>query len=134
MNATLFTQSEDCQLSLKSIRLCGDGSEVCCLLEVVSYPFAASVAFIFDCSSLSEFVAALESLYTKLVGEAKLEKQYEETYLSLRGNGRGQIVVSGVLSMLTEHSQRLEFEFVTDQTSLPPFIADLQAVWMASHP
>lgn len=107
MDVSLFTQSEYCQLNLKSIRLFDDGSGVCCLLEVVSSPFAASVSCVFDCSSLNEFVSALENLYIKLVGEAKLEQQYEETYLSFRGNGRGQIVVSGVLSVVAEHSQRL---------------------------
>lgn len=128
MDASLATHSEQHQLGMKSIELFGDGSGGSCVLEVVSFPFSASAPFFFDFPSISEFVSALEGLSVKLVGEAKLGQQYEEPYFSLHGNGRGQIVVNGVLTVAAEHSQRLEFEFVTDQTSLPPFIANLKAV------
>ena len=128
MDASIATYSEQHQLAMKSIELFGDGSGGSCLLEVVSSPFSASVSFFFDFPSIGEFVSALEGLSAKLIGEAKLGQQFEDPYFSLRGNGRGQIIVSGVLTVAAEHSQRLEFEFVTDQTSLPPFIADLKAV------
>ncbi len=128
MDASLTTHSDQHQLAMKNIELFGDGSGGSCVLGVVSFPFSASASFFFDYPLIGEFVSALEELSAKLVGEAKLGQQFEEPYFSLRGNGRGQIVVSGVLTVAAEHSQRLEFEFVTDQTSLPPFISDLKAV------
>jgi hypothetical protein len=128
MNAALNTHSEQHCLFMKNIELFDDGSGGACFLEVMSFPFSAATQFFFDQPSLDEFVAALESLDAKLVGEAKLGQQFEEPFFSLRRNGRGQIIVSGVLAIFAEHSQRLEFEFVTDQTVLSSFISDLKAI------
>lgn len=118
---------------MKGIRLFSDGSGGTCFLEVVSSPFSGATQFFFDWPTLEVFVSALEDLFAKLIGEAKLGQQFEEPFFSLRGNGRGTIIVSGLLTVAAEHSQRLEFEFVTDQTALPPLIADLKAVCLANE-
>lgn len=45
-----------------------------------------------------------------------------------RGNGRGQVTVSGMLIDSTERWQKLEFSFATDQTALGHFLAELRRV------
>ena len=128
MDAALLTQSTSCGLSMRDIEIFEDGSGGACLLEIISAPFSASIRFFFDVRPWQQFTHNLSIIDRTLSGEAKLCQDYENQYVLLRGNGRGHINVSGLLSDSTEHMQRLEFSFVTDQTSLGPFITGLRAV------
>jgi hypothetical protein len=110
------------------IQLFADGSGGVCLLEVESPPFSASTPFYFDEHFWKRFLAELAALDSTLSGEAKLGQHFEEPYICLSSvGGRGHILVKGVLVENSEHSQRLEFSFVTDQSVLTPFLTGLQA-------
>jgi len=41
-----------------------------------------------------------------------------EHYISFKLNDLGHLIVSGLLIEYSEHSQKLQFEFITDQTCL----------------
>ena len=125
MDAILNTQSENCALSMREIEIFSDGSGGVCELEVLSSPFSGAITFFFDHPYLNEFVNALESIQETLVGEAKLGQQYEDPYIYFHGNGLGHVLVSGLLCIYGEHSQKLEFSFKTDQTALKQFITGL---------
>jgi len=126
MDAILNTQSENCALSMKEIKIFADGSGGVCELEVLSSPFSAAITFFFDYPYLNEFVNALESIEETLLGEAKLGQKYEDPYIYFYGNGFGHVLVSGLLSICGEHTQKLEFSFKTDQTALKQFIIGLR--------
>jgi len=128
MDASLNTQSKSCGLVMKDIEIFEDGSGGVCILEIQSAPFAASTRFFFDSPPLGAFVENLAALDRSLLGEAKLGQQFEDPHFMFRGNGRGQITVSGLLVDTTEHWQKLEFSFATDQTALGPFLAELRRV------
>ena len=126
MDAILNTQSEECALSMREIKIFSDGSGGCCELEVLSAPFSAAITFFFDYPYLNEFINKLDNIRITLVGEAKLGQQYEEPFIYFQGNGLGHILVSGLLSIYSEHTQKLEFSFKTDQTALAQFIVGLR--------
>jgi len=125
MDAILNTQSAECALSMREIKIFSDGSGGFCQLEVLSAPFSAEIKFFFDYPYLHEFIVALECIEATLVGEAKLGQQYEDPYIYFYGNGLGHIFVSGLLSVYGDHTQKLEFSFKTDQTALAQFISGL---------
>jgi len=113
---------------MRNVELFADDSGGVCNLEVVSTPFSASTRFFFDVPSLGVFIENIAVIERTLSGEAKLGQEFEEPYVLFRGNGRGHITVSGLLIDSTEHMQKLQFSFKTDQTSLGPFIASLRKV------
>jgi hypothetical protein len=128
MDASLHTQSDYCGLAMRGIKLYTDIAGGECLLEVNSHPFRASVQFYFD-GSLSKFVENLKVLDTTLSGQSKLAQSHEEPYVLIAGDGRGHITVTGLLVAMM---QKLQFSFVTDQTSLRPFIEALEQPYAPS--
>ena len=128
MDASLHTNSEHYGLNMKNVEFFDDGSGGSCFLEVASSPFTVAVSFFFDDPPISKFIEALEGIDRTLIGEAKLGQQYEEPYFVLRGDGKGHVSVSGVLTDFSIDQQRLEFSFVTDQTALRPFIVGLKEI------
>jgi hypothetical protein len=128
MDAQLSTFSQSNALAMRDIELFSDGSGGQCMLEVASHPFSAQFIFFFDTPTLDEFVRQLQSIYKSLLGQAKLGQQHEGSHLLIQANGQGHLTVSGELNVSSEYSQKLEFSFATDQTVLPGFISELQAV------
>jgi hypothetical protein len=127
MDVRLRTNAESTGLNLRGLELYREGGGTC-LLEVQAGPFAAQIQFFFDSEPWRAFLRDLEALNVSLVGEAKLGLDFEDPYIALRGDGKGHIEVYGLLLDQRAHSQRLEFSFTTDQTTLGPFLADLREV------
>ena len=126
MDASLRTQDESRQFAMNGVRLFEDGSGGVCQLYVVAAPFSASVQFFFDSMQLPRFVDNLAVIERTLSGEARLGLQFEEPHIAFRGDGRGHVIVSGLLTDTREQMQRLEFCFVTDQTALGALISALR--------
>lgn len=128
MNSELRTNDDTCSLCMVNIEIFPDLSGGTCCLEVISIPFRASVQFFFDWPPLNQFVEQLAAIEQSLSGEATLGQQYEDPYIKFVGNGRGHIVVSGLLTEYGDHTQKLQFSFTTDQTAIGPFIRGLRSV------
>jgi hypothetical protein len=129
MDVILRMNSINPALRLGNVQLYSDHSGYC-FLEVKSGAFSASIDFFFDAEPWETFLRDLELLDSTLNGVAKLGQFFEKPYIELRGSGNGHITVSGLLFQEGEN-QRLEFEFVTDQTILGPLLADLREVQRA---
>lgn len=128
MDAVLLTQSESCGFNMRDIEIFADGSGGVCNLEVISRPFSGEIRFFFDYPSLTEFIESLKVIERTFSGVAKLGQLHEEPCLMVRGVGLGHITVSGFLAVYSEHTQKLDFSFTTDQTALGPFINSLLEV------
>jgi hypothetical protein len=99
-----------------------------CLLWVRVINFAAGIDFVFGRYELEPFIRDLELLNQSLKGRAKFKPDCEDSSIQLEGDGLGHIKVSGTLIQGGPDTQRLEFEFRTDQTCLAPFIRDLKTL------
>ena len=132
MDAVLATHSETCAFAMRDVELFAGARGGMCNLQLISTLFSASTRFTFDYPSLPDFIQHLAALEQRLEGEARLGQQFEEPFVLFRGDGLGHITVSGVLVDYGDQSQRLEFEFTTDQTALGPFIQTLRDV-IAAH-
>ncbi|RYX80048.1 hypothetical protein EON83_30285 [bacterium] len=128
MDARLSTFDQSNALAMRNIELFSDGSGGQCLLDVASHPFSAQFSFIFDTPTLAEFIQQLNAIYASLCGQAKLGQQHEDSYLLFQVNRQGHLTVSGQLNVSAEHWQNLKFSFSTDQSVLPSFISELEAV------
>jgi hypothetical protein len=62
-----------------------------------------------------------------LRGTARLQSIFEDPYIELALDHAGKVRVSGDLVQHGPPTQRLQFEFMTDQTVLAPFARDLRA-------
>jgi len=94
------------------------------LIEIKAGPFTGAVRD-YTVGDYSVFLEQLESLYSRLVGTARLGS-YEGFKLSLVGDGRGGIGASVVV--IGEHVTpiRLTFEFSLDQSYLPAIIRGIR--------
>jgi hypothetical protein len=128
MDASLHTQSGHHGLTMRGIKLYADTEGGACFLEVNSHPFSAALNFYFD-GSLRQFVGSLKEIDATLSGHAKLALFHEDPFLLFEGDGRGHVTVTG---LLVEMMQKLQFSFVTDQTSLRPFIDALEQSYAPS--
>jgi hypothetical protein len=131
MEVILRTNKINPALRLGNMKLFPDDSGGCCFLEVKSGAFSASIDFYFDAEPWKAFLRDLELLDHTLKGVARLGQTFEKPYIELRGSGNGHITVSGLLLQQGYQDQVFEFEFVTDQTVLGPFLADLREVQRA---
>jgi hypothetical protein len=100
-------------------------------IEVVSGSLRGSVNT--DLWCLGEFYKQLVDLERALTGEASLWS-CGEFDLKMRGDGRGHIKITGMLSAMPASSNRLEFEMSTDQTFLPEAIMALKRVFLDEPP
>ena len=94
-----------------------------CLVNVVSGGFSYQGCMSFD--NLAEFVRQVSAAEQLLSGTAILREDFHDHYLKMEVTKLGHVVVSGAIIEYGEHIQRLEFEFVTDQTCLPQFAKQL---------
>jgi hypothetical protein len=74
------------------------------------------------------FEEQLVELYRTLDGRVELAPLETQVVLTLIGNGRGGIKVSGEASSQATYDNKLEFSFEIDQTYLPKVIGQLEGL------
>jgi len=95
-------------------------------VKVVSGDFAgATHGLEINHDQIKYLISRLQDLIDFKRDEVLFADFDNELELSFRGDGIGHISVSGVINA-NSGSQRLEFEFITDQTVYASFISELQ--------
>ncbi len=79
--------------------------------------------FYFD--DLLDFRDRVRSIYKKLEGTATLRPRYEHDCLEVTATTRGHIAVKGHFETYTPEINRIDMEFILDQTFLPALISSL---------
>jgi len=125
MDIVLQTNSENPSLAFRAIERFEDGSGYSATLAVRSQWIAADYHFVFEVHALARFLKGLEQIDGTLAGVARLKPAYEDQFVEFRGDGKGQVAVTGEL-IEQAPQQRVEFAFVTDQTCLRPLIVAFQ--------
>ncbi len=124
----LATNDAEKEFSLSELDLMEDCLQL--RVNVRSRGFSCSKPMMVD--NVRHAVAALEELVTSLSGEVRLGAAYEDDEVVFEMNNRGQLFVRGRLVSYGELTQRLEFEFQTDQTALVPFAREMRAFLKAA--
>ena len=101
-----------------------------CKLKVWSRGFGFEKNVFFDNAHI--FIDRVEEMANSLTGEAVLTEEYHDHYLKFEVTKLGHVIVSGILIEYSQHEQRLEFGFKTDQTCLKPFSKELKQVFGGS--
>lgn len=96
--------------------------------EIKVRGFSASVSADFEPIDFQIFEAELRTLYENLRGKAELWPREEQLKLTLQGNGRGGIEVTGTAWFVACHGSKLDFEFEIDQTYLPAVLKQLSVI------
>ena len=95
-------------------------------IEIKSGNFNCRGDVYISTGQLNEFYVQLNKCYQALVGRARLSNEYESNLeLVFRFDGLGHISVTGFYKSSSIEFNQLEFEFETDQTSLPQLIKRL---------
>ena len=116
----------DRKITLSSFEKQLDGSG-CASLSLTSSKFKYSnEEFYFD--SLLKFTEDLKKIYKSLSGATELRFHYESEYLKFEATSNGHIELTGEFLEYGEIQQTLNFGFVFDQSYLPEFIEQLEAV------
>ena len=79
--------------------------------------------FYFD--DLLDFRDQIRSIYKNLEGTATLRPRYEHDRIDVTATTRGHIAVRGHFETYTPEVNRIDMEFVLDQTFLPALISSL---------
>lgn len=79
--------------------------------------------FYFD--DFLEFRDRIQSIYKNLEGTATLRPRYEQDCLEVTATSRGHIAIKGHFETYTPETNRIDLEFVLDQTFLPTLISSL---------
>ena len=130
MDVILQTHDEHL-LALREIERFSDRSGFCCHLVVRAHGFRAQLRFCVEPEPFRAFVEAVERMDRSLTGSARLKPVFEDPFVEITMLGGGKVKVRGDLVAHGELSQRLTFEFLTDQTVLGPFARDLRACMTA---
>jgi hypothetical protein len=77
---------------------------------------------------VSRFLGELRQLHATLQGRAQFTTWEKQIEITLEGNGRGQIAVTGDAMDQAGTGNRLRFDIGTDQTYLPKLIAQLESI------
>ena len=99
-------------------------------VSVSSAGFSASTTMDVDIKEIAKFCDELEQLYSSLKGSTKICEPFgNRQYICFSGDGRGHILISGILNSngLNGFWQELKFENSVDQTCLPSFLDELTA-------
>jgi len=124
----LATNSSDPALELRDVERYADGSGFSSEMFVQCHGFSALRRFYFSDHSFRAALKALRHMDEQLQGEARLNEDYEhEQFLRFTVDSRGHVCVAGQLALVDGRSNRLSFEFETDQTCLAPLIRALDA-------
>jgi hypothetical protein len=86
-------------------------------------PFHLSHTFYFD--DLLEFRDRIRSIYKNLDGTATLRPRYEHDCLEVTATSRGHVSIKGHFETYTPETNRIDLEFILDQTFLPTLISSL---------
>ncbi len=96
-------------------------------LSVKSGVFSGESSFCISKEELKKSLKKLEESYSQLSGEVKLQDYDSDAFLSFLFEKDGRIIVSGqVGGTFSDHN--LKFTFSTDQTVIPPFLTDIEAL------
>ena len=124
----LATNCRDPALELRDVERFADGSGFCSEMFIRCHGFSALRRFYFSERSFHATLKALRRMDEQLQGEARLDEIYEhDQFLQFTVDSRGHVRVTGQLVFLDGSSNRLSFEFDTDQTCLAPLIRALDA-------
>lgn len=126
MDIVLLTNDEN-YLGFHQVQRYSDLSGFGAFLGVRTHGFRADLLFMVEPEAFVAFIEALEEMDRSLAGKARLKAVYEDPYIELEVDPTGEVRVSGDLVDHGPPRQRLEFEFVTDQTVLGPFARDLRS-------
>jgi hypothetical protein len=97
-------------------------------VKVNAGSFVASINAFMQTSDFVAFRTQLIRLNKTLKGEAILLPREEQFTLKLKGNGMGQIEVSGEAFEVASYGNCLKFEFGLDQTYLAECIDSLDSI------
>jgi hypothetical protein len=86
-----------------------------------------------DGGAFSRFASELRELHRTLKGVARFSSYEEQIELSMVGDGRGHITVTGEAMDVAVTGNALTFRLEVDQTELPQLIGDVDAIATA-HP
>ncbi|QQL44062.1 WapI family immunity protein [Sulfuriroseicoccus oceanibius] len=110
--------------SISSLEYFSDSSGWRGLLTMRSGSFAViDHTFYFD--DLLEFRDRIRSIYKNLDGTATLRPRYEYDYIEVTATTRGHIAIKGHFESGTPETNRIDLEFILDQTYLPSLISSL---------
>ncbi len=126
--SNIFLGSEESShFAISSIEQFPDGHGWHGTLNLRSGPFAL-IAYQFYFDDLDVFLKQIKSLYSSLSGTATLRLRYEYDFIEVTGLSRGHIAVKGHFGTSAPETNRLDIEFVLDQTYLPPLISSIENV------
>ena len=97
-------------------------------VSVKSGVFTGEFEASFVTYEIKNFSIQLKELYSSLNGKAVFTTLEKQLYLSLNGNGTGQIEISGVATDKLGGFNKFEFTFESDQTYLATSIRQLSNV------
>jgi hypothetical protein len=95
-------------------------------VSIAVHGFIGNITAYFEVEDFCRFRKSLASVYETLSSKAELAHREKQLTLSVEGNGRGAISVTGVVYAHATHGSKLEFEFALDQTFLPEAIRAIQ--------
>ncbi len=115
---------EAAHFCISSLECFGSDSGWRGLLTMRSGSYAAiDHTFYFD--DLFEFRDRIRSIYENLDGTAILRSRYEHDCLEVTATSRGHIAIKGHFETYTPETNRIDLEFILDQTFLPRLISSL---------
>jgi len=97
-------------------------------IEIQVQSFVGKLSAYFEPYDFSLFSTQLTQLHSSLTGAAILKPREEQLVLTLTGNGRGGINVSGIAYSQATWQNKLEFSFEIDQTFLLEPLAQLEVL------
>jgi hypothetical protein len=108
-----------------------DGNWIECDVHVAAGGFRGKFRASLRAEEFLSFLEAIRGLNTALEGTASFATMEEQVALSLNGDGKGHIRVSGEALDAVGIGNRLRFEFEVDQTYLPAICQSLEAILVA---
>jgi hypothetical protein len=116
--------SESEVINLSSFQKFDDGSGWCVVVNIKSGHFSCSDVNLYF-NDLNCFYRELKLIYENLKGSAQLKTNYEDNNISFKATSLGHIELTG---MLREGNQSFNFHFEFDQSYLPDFLQQIEAV------
>ena len=98
------------------------------VVELAVDGFRGTIEPYLESDDLARFRAQLQLLYDTLSGTAEIRPVEKQFNLSLQGDGRGKVIVSGTATTV-ERRTTLAFAFDIDQTFLVEPLAQLQSLY-----
>ena len=100
-----------------------DDIEIEFLVEVNSDGFCGISTFGCYCGDFEKVMSEIELIYNFKADKTVLRDMYYDSYLRFESDKTGHLCISGTLYAL-RRDQKLDFEFMADQTSLRDFLRD----------